>query len=106
MNLEIRGRNLTISAPLREHCEKRLQFALGRFSDQVARVSVRLMDQNGPRGGVDKSCQLTIHLRKARSIHIESVSDNFFAAVAEAADRASHAVTRERSRSRPTLHVA
>ncbi len=106
MNLEIRGRNLTVSAPLREHCEKRLHFALGRFSEQVARVSVRLVDQNGPRGGVDKSCQLTVHLRKARSIHIESVNDSFFAAVAEAADRAGHAVARALSRSRPTLRVA
>ena len=106
MNLELRGRNLKVSEALREHCEKRLHFALGRFSDQVARVSVRLMDQNGPRGGIDKSCQLTVHLRKARSIHIESVNGNLFAAVAEAADRASHAVARELSRSRPTLHVA
>ena len=106
MNLEIRGRNLTVSAPLREHCETRLHFAFGRFSDQVTRVSVRLMDQNGPRGGVDKSCQLTVYLRKTRPVHIESVNDNLFAAVAEAADRASHAVARTLSRSRPTLQVA
>lgn len=106
MNLEIRGRNLTVSDALREHCETRLHFALGRFSDQVTRISVRLMDQNGPRGGVDKSCQLTVHLRKARSIHIEDVNENLFAAVAEAADRASHAVARELSRSRPLSRVA
>jgi hypothetical protein len=45
------GQPDTVDA-LREYAERRLSFALRRFADQVQDVTVRLVDVNGPRGGV------------------------------------------------------
>jgi putative sigma-54 modulation protein len=45
---------------VRAHVERRIGFALARFSDQLGSVLVRLDDVNGPRGGVDKRCRVLL----------------------------------------------
>ena len=48
---------------LTAHVERRLRFALTRFSGRIGRVNVFLTDQNGPRGGIDKTCRIVVRLR-------------------------------------------
>ncbi len=50
----------TEAAPLRDQCIDRLRFSLGRLTWLVPRARVLLSDVNGPRGGIDKRCQLEI----------------------------------------------
>lgn len=45
---------------LRAHIERRIGFALARFSDGLGSVLVRLDDLNGPRGGIDKRCRVLL----------------------------------------------
>lgn len=74
---------------------RRLEFALGRFSERVLRVSARVADLNGPRGGIDKSCVITLHLQQSgRPIVIEDVDVDPFVAIDRAADRAGRTVAR------------
>jgi hypothetical protein len=74
---------------------RRLEFALGRFGARVERVSARVADVNGPRGGIDKSCVITLHLqRSARPIVIEDVDVDPMVVIDRAADRAGRAVAR------------
>lgn len=74
---------------------KRLDFALGRFAGRVRSLTVRLKDLNGPRGGVDKQCQIAIRLdRPRRTIVIEELDAEPEAAIGRAAQRASRAVAR------------
>ena len=99
MRLDIRGRHLTLTPALLDRVTRRLRFALGRFDRRVGRVSVRLGDVNGPRGGVDKSC--TVHLHAAgRSITIEERDRDMYAAIDRAAERAGRAVERALARLR------
>ena len=73
----------------------RLAFALGRFAGRVRSVSVRLTDVNGPRGGLDKKCLITVRLeRSPRVIVIEDVDTDAEAVVSRAAERSARAVAR------------
>lgn len=58
MKVDIQGLGLRLSASLVEHGERRLRFALTRISDRIRRVTVRLGDVDGPRGGEDKFCRI------------------------------------------------
>lgn len=48
------------AAVMREVVERRVRFVLRRLSALVPRVDVKLVDVNGPRGGIDKRCQIEL----------------------------------------------
>lgn len=78
---------------------RRLEFALGRFRPRLREVSARVSDVNGPRGGIDKSCVITMHLyRAAPSIVIEDVDSDPMVAIDRAADRAGRTLARALAR--------
>ena len=73
----------------------RLEFALGRFGGRVRSLTVRLTDGNGPRGGPDRKCLITVRLaRPRRVIVIEDVDTDHNVVVSRAAERTSRAVSR------------
>jgi len=47
-------------APRRDAAVRRIRFSLRRLSWLVPRATVRLSDVNGPRGGIDKRCQVQL----------------------------------------------
>ncbi len=78
--------------------ERRLHFALGRFSDGIERVRIRLTDCNGPKGGPDKECLIVVKLRKGGEIIVKGKGMNNGLALNLCADRVSRAVDRKLSR--------
>jgi ribosome-associated translation inhibitor RaiA len=94
MRVEIRARHIPLTEDLRTHCERRVRFALDHLSDRVREVVVRLEDANGPRGGVDKVCRLTLRLEHGRELALEAKDTSPVAAVDRALDRAGHAVSK------------
>jgi len=93
MWVTIHGQGLA-DAAVRERLERRLHFALGRFGDQVQRVSIYLADVIGPRGGVDKLCQIAAELPGHGRAVVEGVDDSLSAAIDRTADRIGQAVSR------------
>jgi len=78
-----------------EAAQRRLRFALGRFDQRIAGVRVRFHDVNGPRGGVDQECQVSVRLgRPSDVVVVEERDADPHAALARAVDRASRAVGR------------
>ena len=78
---------------------RRLEFALGRFHARLRLVSARVSDVNGPRGGIDKTCVITLHLdRFPQPIVIEDVDADPMVAIDRAADRAGRTVARTLAR--------
>src|SRR3546814_929968 len=63
MQLLIRPKGFRLTSSLREFVVLRLRYALDRFQGVVDSVIVRLRDENGPRGGVDKACQFEVRVR-------------------------------------------
>jgi len=94
-------------AGLRDHVERRLTFALSRFGSQVTRTSVYLTDTNGPKGGVDKSCQIVVRLRGMGDVVADVVDTDWLVTVDRAAARIGHNVSRELERKRDfSRHVS
>lgn len=81
-----------IPLELADPARRRLEFALGRFGGRIRSVTVRLGDVNGPRGGVDKTCLVTIRFDASkRLVVIEDADADAAVAIDRAADRASRA---------------
>lgn len=110
MQLEMRGVNYELNDELKVHIERRMRFALGRFAARIGRLTVRLTDVNGLRGGIDKHCRITVDLAPRGTVMIEGAGDDPFALIADAAKRACRAVRKDLERRRrrhprvPLLH--
>jgi len=100
MDIQITGRNVSLDTELRAMVARRLEYAIGRFARRISHVQVRLADLNGPRGGVDQSCRITVQIRPRGELIIEECSADLESAVGLAANRAGHAVRREIDRRR------
>lgn len=104
MHIHIQTRGFALTDGLREHTERRLQFALGWADDRLRQVSVCLSDENGPRGGEDKRCRIQVAFRGTPSVVINDTETDLYVAIDRAADRASRAVARRLERQRNYRH--
>lgn len=100
MKIEIRFRGIQASKALRAYVVRRLRFQLTRFEGEVGSVVVRIGDINGPKGGVDKRCQVAVRGPGMASVTIEDLSADAYSAVDLAVERAARAVGRELERTR------
>lgn len=89
----------------RERVERRVRFVTRRLTSLVPRVKVQLSDVNGPRGGVDKRCQLALQTETAGTVVVTSTARNWQLALDQALARAGRVlrqlVQRQRSQARP-----
>lgn len=100
MNISIRFRNLESSAPLRDYALRRIHFNLGRFGSNVARVELRLSDVNGPKGGRDCRCQITVSGSKIGTHTLDELREDAYAAVDIASERIGSVIGRSLGRVR------
>lgn len=96
----IKARGGKPASELAAHVERRLRFALTRFSGRIGRVSVFLADQNGPRGGIDKTCRIVVRLREGGDVIAEVSDVDWEVAVDRATTRIGHSTGRELARRR------
>lgn len=102
MEMDIKRQNLFPAPAVIERIERRLCFALSRFADRIGRVTVRVADINGPRGGVDKQCRIVVKLRPGGEVVIEDTASDLETAIDRGADRVQRAVVRALARTRAT----
>jgi ribosome-associated translation inhibitor RaiA len=96
----MKTRAFQLTDSLREYVEYRLAFALSPFQDRIRGVVVILSDINGPKGGIDKRCQLQVRLRGLSDLVIDETEADFQVAVHRAADRAKRTLGRRLRRIR------
>ncbi|MEI2635372.1 MAG: ribosome-associated translation inhibitor RaiA [Methylotenera sp.] len=106
MHLHIQTNGFSITDGIRDYTKRRMQFALHRNDKHITRVQVRLADINGPRGGVDKRCQIELTLSGRNNIVIEDIETDLYVAIDRACDRCARTLTRKLERSREFLHEA
>lgn len=100
MKIDVRFRGLEASETLREHIRRRVHFQMSRFGGAVRSVVVKIGDINGPKGGVDKRCQVTLRGSRLGPVTIEDLSADLYSAVDSALDRAARAAGRDIGRAR------
>lgn len=104
MHIDIQARGFELTDGLRQHAERRLNFALGWASYDVRKIAVRLFDVNGPRGGEDKCCRIQVSLPKSQDVVIEDTEADLYIAIDRAAERAERSVARRLERQREHKH--
>jgi hypothetical protein len=79
---------------MRELSVGRVRFALRRLSGLVPRAKVLFSDVNGPRGGVDKRCQVELKTDNAGTVFITSQARDWRTALDQSLGRATRVLTR------------
>jgi len=83
---------------LRDLSVQRVRFALRRWSVLVPRAKVQFSDVNGPRGGVDKRCQVELSTDAAGTVVIVSLASDWRTALERSLRRATQVLTRSLQR--------
>lgn len=100
MRLEMYGLKYELNDALKDHIERRLSTALGRLKGRIDRITIRLVDVNGPRGGIDKRCRIIVSLSPRGQVIVTGSDHDPFALVNRAAKRTGHIVRKVLERQR------
>lgn len=94
MKISVRTRNIPWNDELQKQVERIITFAVDRHASRVIQISVTLTDLNGPRGGIDKVCQITADLRGTLPVLILERGDDLLAATNRAARRLGYRIAK------------
>jgi hypothetical protein len=92
--LHVRADGVDLDARLAAYIRERAGRKLGKGAYHAERVTVRFVDVNGPRGGVDTECRIEIVLSGAPSLHVAKRAARPRAAYDAAIDAAERALVR------------
>lgn len=103
--VELSSQGVTVTDRLHDYTERRIDFALRRFSTHIEHVHVRL-DRDAKKN--DRRCRVQVRMRGMPSIRVTQIAAVEFAAVDSAADRIGHIVGRrlDRRLTPPRGHAA
>jgi hypothetical protein len=92
----------------RAYIRRRLGEKLGKYARSIERVTVRVRDVNGPRGGVDLQCRIKVVLSGLPSVVVEHQAALLRPALTGALTAVERAVRRtvQRRRMRPIRSAA
>jgi ribosome-associated translation inhibitor RaiA len=84
----------------RSHLRRRLAMKLRKCAPSIERVSIRVADVNGPRGGVDQVCRINVVLVGLPPVVVEERDASLETAIDGAITRTERAVRRSVQRRR------
>jgi ribosome-associated translation inhibitor RaiA len=90
----------------RDYIARKLGMKLGKFVSAIERITVRLSDVNGPKGGRDQKCQIKVVLSRLPSVVVNETDSTLPRTIDRAIDSAALAVRRtiQRRRLKPLHH--
>ncbi len=100
MQVDIQSRHFSLTSAIEAYIRRRLDYGFSARAHHVKCIVVRLKDVNGPKGGVDKCCQLQIVLAGLPDIVVEDTETSLYLAIDRAVDRASRSLARKLDRRR------
>ncbi|XXF80237.1 ribosome-associated translation inhibitor RaiA [Myxococcaceae bacterium GXIMD 01537] len=88
MKVLLRGVHLSLSESLKAYVQEHLVRHIERLADdEAAEIDISLADNNGPKGGVDKECGVTVRLPGMASIHVTERAETVHQAIDAVRDR-------------------
>ena len=93
------------AAQLRQLIERRIRTALRRLRWLAPRARVHLSDVNGPRGGIDKRCQIELISDSTGSVVVTSITRDWRSALQSALARATQALLHTFQRARKVRRI-
>jgi ribosome-associated translation inhibitor RaiA len=100
MLIQMRTHRLDLAGVVERHLDRRVRAALQSSATSVRAVSLSLADINGPRGGADLRCTVTLELTPHGSVRAEATSSDLVEAVGRALARARRSLRRSAGRGR------
>ncbi len=94
MRVDIQANGFKLTEGLLQHTQNRLACDLNWARDHVSRVTVRLSDINGPRGGEDMRAMVQISIPGKQDVVVEDTRSDLYLAIDRAVERAGQAVVR------------
>jgi putative sigma-54 modulation protein len=92
MNLCIRNNRISREGQIL--ALKTFSTALDHLQKAIQSVRITITDENGPRGGIDKSCSAQIKLFGGNTLVLSEKASNFHQAVALTAEKAKESLAR------------
>ncbi|SAK92998.1 HPF/RaiA family ribosome-associated protein [Caballeronia ptereochthonis] len=83
----------------------RSEFVFRRLAWLISKATVSLSDINGPRGGVDKRCQVEVQMSRESKVVATSIARDWRGALDLALTRAVRTLVRRREQVKPTRRV-
>jgi hypothetical protein len=90
--VQTRTQSLDLVGAIHRHLERRVRAALQSSSTRVRAVTIWLSDVNGPRGGADLHCAVSLDLIPRGSVRAEATDSDLLAAVSRALARARRSI--------------
>lgn len=100
MKLDIYTTGFSLTNSLKNYTAAHMRFALNRHDALILRARIWLANINGPRGGVDKRCQIELKLAGQNNIVIEDVETDLYVAIDRACERCMRTLARRIQRTR------
>ena len=88
----IRTSGVRLSREDRSYIRRKVGLRLGKFASSIERVTVRVSDANGPRGGIDTICAAKVVVSGLPSVVVEHREHDIRAAIDETLNATERAV--------------
>lgn len=98
MKVFIYANGLELAGKQGEWLLAEINSALGHVGRGINRVNVYFRDENGDKGGIDKSCRLVVHVRKQPSVVIEDRGQALHPLITRVIERAEQVLERKFTR--------
>lgn len=95
MLIDIQAQHVPLSPAAKEKIRNKLAATFSRFDHHVNAVTFRISDNNGPKGGLDKSCCLTVKLDKTKDVVITGKYENTFQCLERSCERAKKNISKQ-----------
>ena len=92
MQIQLNTHHVERTDELEQFVDRTLNEALEHLADRLTRVEVHLTDENGPKGGPDKTCKMEGRIAGKDPVTVEQRFDNIHGAIREASGKLKRAV--------------
>ncbi|WP_224243749.1 HPF/RaiA family ribosome-associated protein [Hyalangium gracile] len=102
MKVLMRGVHLSLTDGLKAYVEEHLVGHIEKLCDdqEASEIDISLVDINGPKGGIDKECRVTVRLPGLSAIHVTETAETLHQAIDASRDRMENALKRTLERRR------